>query len=161
VIPTAERAGYVRINSLGAVRIGDDVEVGANTTIDRGTIADTMIGDGTKIDNLVMVAHNVRVGRGCLLCGHTGIAGSAVIGDGSVLGGRASIADHAVLGRGVVITGNAAVSGHVPDGRIMMGYPGVKRDEFVSIFKAMRRLPRLLARLDAAQKAVPKSGASD
>ncbi len=119
------------------------------------------MGDGTKIDNLVMVGHNVQVGRGCLLCGHTGIAGSAVIGDRSVLGGRASIADHAVLGRNVVITGNAAVSGHVPDGRIMMGYPGVRRDEFVAMWKALRRLPRTLARLDTAIKPVPKSGASD
>ncbi len=161
VIAPAERAGYVRINSLGSVRIGDDVEVGANATIDRGTIADTVIGDGTKIDNLVMVAHNVQIGRGCLLCGHTGIAGSAVIGDGCVLGGRASIGDHAVLGRNVVITGNAAVSGHVPEGRIMMGYPGVRRDEFIGMFKALRRLPRLLARLEAAQKPVPKSGPSD
>lgn len=147
VVTAAERTGYVRINSLGAVRIGDDVEVGANATIDRGTVADTTIGDGTKIDNLVMVAHNVQVGRACLLCGHTGIAGSAIIGDGCVLGGRASIADHAVLGRNVVITGNAAVSGHVPAGRIMMGYPGVKHDEFVAMWKALRRLPRLLARL--------------
>lgn len=148
VVTAAERAGYVRINSLGAVRIGNDVEVGANATIDRGTIADTVIGDGTKVDNLVMVAHNVQVGRGCLLCGHTGIAGSATIGDGCVLGGRASIADHAVLGRNVVITGNAAVSGHVPAGRIMMGYPGVKRDEFVAMWKALRRLPRVLAKLE-------------
>jgi len=161
VISARERAAYVRVNSLGGVRIGDDVEVGANACIDRGTIADTTVGDGTKIDNLVMVGHNVRVGRGCLLCGHTGIAGSATIGDGCVLGGRASIADHAVLGKGVVITGNAAVSGHVPDGRIMMGYPGVRRDEFVAMWKALRRLPRTLARLEAAQKPVPKADASD
>jgi UDP-3-O-[3-hydroxymyristoyl] glucosamine N-acyltransferase len=161
VIAPAERAGYVRINSLGAVTIGDDVEIGANATIDRGTIADTVVGDGTKIDNLVMVGHNVRIGRSCLLCGHTGIAGSAVIGDGCVLGGRASIGDHAVLGRNVVITGNAAVSGHVPDGRIMMGYPGVRRDEFMAMFKALRRLPRVLSRLEGAQKAVPNPGASD
>ncbi len=160
VITPRERQAYVRVNSLGSVRIGDDVEVGANACIDKGTIADTSIGDGTKIDNLVMVAHNVQVGRGCLLCGHTGIAGSAVIGDRSVLAGRASIADHTVIGKNVVITGNAAVSGHIPDGRIMMGYPGVKRDEFMAMFKAMRRLPRVLARLDPAQKPVPKDDAS-
>jgi UDP-3-O-[3-hydroxymyristoyl] glucosamine N-acyltransferase len=160
-VSAAERQGYVRINSLGAVSIGHDVEVGANATIDRGTIADTVIGDGTKVDNLVMVGHNVRVGRGCLLCGHTGIAGSAVIGDFCVLGGRASIADHARLGRAVVVTGNAAVSGHVPDGRIMMGYPGVRRDEFMAMFRALRRLPRFMARQEAAQKPVPKAGATD
>lgn len=160
VISTRERQAYVRINSLGAVRIGDDVEVGSNACVDRGTIADTAIGDGTKIDNLVMVAHNVQVGSGCLLCGHTGIAGSAVIGDRSVLAGRASVADHTVIGRNVVITGNAAVSGHVPDGRIMMGYPGVRRDEFIAMFKALRRLPRTLARFDALQKPVPKGDPS-
>ncbi len=161
VISAEERSAYVRINSLGAVRIGDDVEVGANACIDRGTISDTTIGDGTKIDNLVMVGHNVQVGRGCLLCGHTGIAGSASIGDGSVLGGRASVADHSVIGRSVVVTGNAAVSGHIPDGRIMMGYPAVRRDEFIAMFKALRRLPRTLARLDGAQKRVSNSGATD
>ncbi len=161
IITPGERAAYVRVNSLGAVTIGDDVEIGANACVDRGTIADTVIGDGTKIDNLVMVGHNVRVGKGCLLCGHTGIAGSAVIGDRSVLGGRASVADHAVLGSNVVITGNAAVSGHVPDGRIMMGYPGVRRDEFIGMFKALRRLPRLLARLEGAQKSVSNPGGSD
>ncbi len=161
VISARERAAYVRINSLGAVVLGDDVEVGANACIDRGTIADTTVGEGTKIDNLVMIGHNVRVGRGCLLCGHTGIAGSAIIGDRSVLGGRASIADHAVLGSNVVITGNAAVSGHVPDGRIMMGYPGVRRDEFIAMFKALRRLPRVLARLDAARKQVPKTDGTE
>ena len=88
-ITAREQQDYVRINSLGAVVIGDDVEVGANSCIDRGTIADTAIGDGTKIDNLVQLGHNVRVGRTCLICGQAAVAGSTVIGDRVVLGGEA------------------------------------------------------------------------
>lgn len=91
VISAKAQETYVRINSLGAVRIGDDVEVGANSCIDRGTVADTVVGDGTKIDNLVQIGHNVRVGRTCLICGHVAIGGSTVIEDRVVLGaGRRS-----------------------------------------------------------------------
>ena len=93
-ITAQEQQDYVRINSLGAVVIGDDVEVGANSCIDRGTVADTVIGDGTKIDNLVQLGHNVRVGRTCLICGQAAVAGSVEIGDRVVLGGAAKVADH-------------------------------------------------------------------
>ena len=99
--PPREQQAYVRINSLGAVVIGDDVEVGANSCIDRGTIADTAIGDGTKIDNLVQIGHNVKIGRTCLLCGQAGVGGSTVIGDRVVLGGRAAVADHLTIGANV------------------------------------------------------------
>ena len=78
---------WTRIHSLGSVVIGNDVEIGANAAIDRGTVADTIIGDGTKIDNLVHIGHNCRIGRDCLLCGQVGFAGSAVLGDRVVLGG--------------------------------------------------------------------------
>lgn len=152
---------YVRIHSLGAVAIGDDVEVGANTCVDRGTIADTTIGDGTKLDNLVQVGHNVRIGRTCLLCGHVAIGGSTVIGDRVVLAGRAAVADHVRIGSNVVITGNTAVASHVPDNRVMMGYPAVRMDQNVEMYKALRRLPRVLARLDALQKPVSKADGSD
>ncbi|HRO12380.1 UDP-3-O-(3-hydroxymyristoyl)glucosamine N-acyltransferase [Amaricoccus sp.] len=165
VITAEEQDAYVRINSLGAVAIGDDVEVGANSCIDRGTVADTTIGDGTKIDNQVQIGHNVKVGRTCLICGQTGVAGSTVIGDRVVLGGRAAIADHLRIGSNVVITGNTGVSSHVPDNRIMAGYPAVRLDQHVEMYKALRRLPRLLARLEeaaaAGQKAVSNPPASD
>ncbi len=142
---------YVRINSLGSVVIGDDVEIGANSCIDRGTIANTVIGDGTKIDNLVQVGHNVQVGVTCLLCGQSGIAGSSVIGDRVVIGGKASIADHLRIGSNVIITGNSGVASHVPDNRIMMGYPAVRMDQNVAMYKALRRLPRLLDKLISGQ----------
>ena len=148
-ISAREQQEYVRINSLGAVVVGDDVEVGANSCIDRGTVADTTIGDGTKIDNLVQIGHNVKVGRTCLICGHAGIGGSTVIGDRVVLGGRAAIADHLTIGADSVITGNSGVASNVPPGRIMMGYPAVRMDQNVEMYKALRRLPRLMARLEA------------
>lgn len=146
-----DQNSYVRINSLGSVVIGTDVEIGANSCIDRGTIANTTIGDGTKIDNLVQIGHNVRVGSTCLLCGQSGIAGSAQIGDRVVIGGKASIADHLRIGSNVIITGNSGVASHVPDNRIMMGYPAVRMDQNVAMYKALRRLPRLLDKLISGQ----------
>jgi UDP-3-O-[3-hydroxymyristoyl] glucosamine N-acyltransferase len=160
-VSTSEQEAYVRINSLGAVVLGHDVEVGANSCIDRGTISDTTVGDGTKIDNLVQLGHNVRVGHTCLLCGQAAVGGSTVIGDRVVLGGKAAVADHLRIGSNVVITGNSGVASHVPDNRVMMGYPAVRMDQNVEMYKALRRLPRLVARLDAAQKPVPKTDASD
>ncbi len=160
-ITADEQDEYVRINSLGAVVIGDDVELGANSCIDRGTIADTTIGDGTKIDNHVQIGHNVRIGRTCLLCGQSGVAGSTVIGDRVVLGGKAGIADHLRIGSNVVITGNSGVNSHVSDNKIMMGYPAVRIDQSVEMYKALRRLPRLLARLEPAQKSVSNTDATD
>ena len=160
-ITAEDQDAYVRINSLGSVVLGDDVEVGANACIDRGTIADTTIGDGTKIDNQVQIGHNVRIGRTCLVCGQAGIAGSTVIGDRVVLGGRAAVADHIRIGSNVVITGNSGVSSHVADNRIMAGYPAVRMDQYVEMYKAARRLPRLLARLEGGQKSVSKRDTSE
>ncbi|HET9068073.1 MAG TPA: UDP-3-O-(3-hydroxymyristoyl)glucosamine N-acyltransferase [Amaricoccus sp.] len=169
-VTAEEQDAYVRINSLGSVVLGDDVEVGANSCIDRGTVADTTVGDGTKIDNQVQIGHNVRIGKTCLICGQAGIAGSTVIGDRVVLAGRAAIADHLRIGSNVVITGNTGVAGHVGDNRIMAGYPAVRMDQHVEMYKALRRLPRLLARLEAqaatgtgeaGQKAVSNPRASD
>lgn len=152
--------GYVRINSMGSVSIGDDVEVGANACIDRGTVADTVVGDGCKLDDQVMVGHNVRLGKHCLLCGHSGVAGSTVVGDRVVLGGKAGIADHLTVGSDVVITGASGVSSNVPPGRIMMGNPAMRMDLMVESYKALRRLPRLFAKVEALQKRVSKDDAA-
>ncbi|CAN5745513.1 UDP-3-O-(3-hydroxymyristoyl)glucosamine N-acyltransferase [soil metagenome] len=160
VIEAIDQAGYARINSLGAVRIGEDVELGANACIDRGTVADTVIGDGTKIDNLVQIGHNVRIGRTCLVCGMAAIGGSTVIGDRVVIGGAASIADNLRIGSNTVITGRAGVASHVAANRIMMGYPAVRMAESVAMYKALRRLPRLLAQGGGPRPAADP-GASD
>lgn len=161
VVTAEEQDEYVRINSIGSVRIGDDVEVGANSCIDRGTVADTTIGDGTKIDNLVQLGHNVKVGRTCLICGHVAVGGSTVIGDRVVLGGKAAVADHLTIGQNSVITGNSGVASNVPPNRIMMGYPAVRMDQNVEIYKALRRLPRFMARLDAVQKGISNPSPTD
>lgn len=160
-ISAKAQESYVRINSLGSVVIGDDVEVGANSCVDRGTIADTLVGDGTKIDNLVQIGHNVKVGRSCLVCGHVAVGGSTVIGDRVVLGGKAAVADHLSIGANSVITGNSGVASNVPPNRIMMGYPAVPMEANVEMYKALRRLPRVLSRLAAGQKQVSKTPETD
>lgn len=152
---------YARINSLGTVVIGDRVEVGANTTIDRGTISDTVIGTGTKIDNLVQVGHNVKVGKHCLLCGMAGIAGSAVLHDRVILGGNAGVMDHVIVGANSIATGKAAILSNVPPNRVMMGNPAVPMKSSVESYKAVRRLPRLMRKVEELQKQVSKLNMSE
>lgn len=149
--------GFVRINSLGSVVLGDRVEVGANCTIDRGTIANTEVGDGTKLDNQVQVGHNVKVGQNCLLCGQVGIAGSTVVGDRVVLGGQVGVADHLTIGSDVVVAGKSGISSNVPSGRVMMGNPAMRMDLNVEAYKALRRLPRLVAKVAELEKIVSKN----
>lgn len=133
-----------RIHSLGGVTIGDHVEVGANSTIDAGTIRATRVGNGTKIDNLVQVGHNVVIGEHCLLCAQSGVAGSTVIGDRTVVGGMAGVADNLTVGSDVVLGGGTVVLSNVPAGRVMMGYPATKMQTHLESYKALRRLPRIL-----------------
>lgn len=115
--------GLVRMPQLGAVRIGDRVEIGANTTIDRGGLDDTEIGDEVKIDNLVQIAHNVKLGRACIVAAQVGIAGSAVVGDGAQFGGQAGVADHLTIGAGARIAAKAGLMRDVPAGETWGGYP--------------------------------------
>ncbi|MGG7568004.1 UDP-3-O-(3-hydroxymyristoyl)glucosamine N-acyltransferase [Rhodovulum sp. DZ06] len=148
VIAAATRNSvWMRIHSLAAVIIGDDVEVGACSTIDRGTLQATSIGSGTKIDNQVQVGHNVKIGRSCLLCAHVGIAGSAEIGDRVVLGGKVGVADHLVVGHDSLVAAASGVATKVPPRSIMMGSPAMKRDDYMKTMMALRRLPGLLAKL--------------
>lgn len=146
-----------RIHSLGAVTIGDDVEIGANVCIDRGTIRDTVIGSGTKLDNLVHIGHNVQIGRDCLLCGQVGIAGSARIGDRVVMGGQCGVNDNIFVGDDVICGGATKIFTNAPAGRVLLGYPAVKMETHVEIQKALRRLPRLAARVAALEKGEPKA----
>lgn len=115
--------GVVDLPQLGRVIIQDGVTVGANSCIDRGAFSDTTIGENTKIDNLVHVAHNVRIGRNCVLAAYTGISGSTVVGDGVAFGGKAGVADHLTIGSGASIGASAAVFKAVPDGETWTGFP--------------------------------------
>lgn len=153
-----EAQSWTRIHSLGSLWIGDDVEIGSNVAIDRGTISDTVIGDGTKIDNLVHIGHNCRIGRDCLLCGQVGFAGSATLGDRVVLGGQCGVSDNIEIGHDVVAAGATKIYSNVPPGRMLMGSPAVKMDTHVEMYKALRRLPRLMKTVADLQKAVFKTG---
>ena len=147
---------WTRIHSLGGVEIGDDVEVGANACIDRGTIRATMIGNGTKLDNMVHVGHNVVVGRDCLLCGQVGIAGSARIGDRVVLGGQCGVSDNIFVGDDVIAGGATKIFTNAPAGRVILGSPAVKMETHVEAQKNIRRLPRLYAQVARLQETVTK-----
>ncbi|EBA17917.1 UDP-3-O-3-hydroxymyristoyl glucosamine N-acyltransferase [Roseobacter sp. SK209-2-6] len=152
----AKAQSWMRIHSLGAVTIGDDVEIGANCTLDNGTIRDTVIGRGSKLDNQVHIGHNTRIGEDCLLCGQTGLSGSVDVGNNVVLGGQCGVADNLFIGDGVIAAGSSKILSNVPAGRVVMGYPAVKMETHTEIYKAQRRLPRLMRDLDALKKAVFK-----
>ena len=158
---TAKAQAWTRIHSLGAVIIGDDVELGANTTIDAGTIRPTEIGNGVKIDNLCQIGHNVRIGNDCLFSAQTGVAGSTVVGDNVILGGHVGVSDNITIGDNVVVGGGSKILSKVPAGRVMLGYPATKMDQNLEIYKLQRRLPRLFDQVAALQKAVFKSGEND
>jgi len=141
------RQSWTRIHSLGSVTIGNKVEIGANACIDRGTIRDTSIEDGTKLDNLVHIGHNVSVGQDCLLCGQVGIAGSTRIGDRVVLGGQCGVSDNIFVGDDVVAGGASKIMSNAPAGRVLLGYPAVKMDTHIEMQKSLRRLPRFMKSL--------------
>jgi UDP-3-O-[3-hydroxymyristoyl] glucosamine N-acyltransferase len=115
--------GHFKIPQLGRVIIQDDVEFGANAAIDRGALGDTVVGEGTKIDNLVHIGHNTRIGRRCLIVAQVGIAGSSEIGDYAVLGGQVGVADHVKVGPGVYIAAKAGVTNSLEGGKIYGGFP--------------------------------------
>lgn len=132
--------GLEKVPQLGRVIIQDRVEIGANTTIDRGALDDTVIGEGTKIDNLVQIAHNVRIGRHCVIAAHTGISGSVTVGDGCMFGGRVGIADHLTIGNGVQVGASSGVMHDIPDGERWLGTPALPAKTALRQFTALRKL---------------------
>lgn len=124
-----------KIPSIGSVEIGNDVEIGANTTIDRGTIENTTIGDQTKIDNLVMIGHNCRVGKACMIVSQVGIAGSCNIGDRVVIAGQAGLKDHVDIGDDSIVLAQAGVTKSYPNKSVIMGSPAVPRKDFIKRMK--------------------------
>lgn len=125
------RMGPVDVPQLGRVVLQDGVTVGANTCIDRGAYGDTVVGENTKIDNLVQIAHNCVIGRNCLIAAHTGISGSCVVGDGVIFGGKAGVADHLVIGDGARVAGGAGLLQDIPAGETWSGYPAKPIRQFL------------------------------
>jgi UDP-3-O-[3-hydroxymyristoyl] glucosamine N-acyltransferase len=147
---------HVKIPHSGRLEIANDVEIGSNCTIDRGTFEATRIGEGTKIDNLVMIGHNNQIGRHNLLCGLVGIAGSCKTGDYVIMAGQAGIKDNTQIGSGVIVGAQAGVHRNIPDGQNVLGSPAIPVREQRRVFQMIERLPEmhrrlreLTARLDA------------
>jgi UDP-3-O-[3-hydroxymyristoyl] glucosamine N-acyltransferase len=132
--------GLVSLPQLGRVVIGDDVEIGANATIDRGAVRDTVIGAGSRLDNLVHIGHNVQLGRCCVMVAQVGVAGSAVLEDFVQVGGQAAIAGHTRIGQGAQIAGQAGVISDVPAAAVMMGTPAQPKTQFFRQIALLRRL---------------------
>mgnify|MGYP003700904387 CR=1 FL=1 len=153
---TAKNTELVRINSIGTVMVGDEVEIGAGTCIDRGTLGPTRIGSGTKIDNLVQIGHNVTVGENCMIAGQAGIAGSSKIGDRVVIGGHSGVADHLRVGDDAIITGMAAVISDVDGAKVYGGYPARPWKQTVALEMDQMRIGRALKELQALSRKVKR-----
>jgi UDP-3-O-[3-hydroxymyristoyl] glucosamine N-acyltransferase len=132
--------GLVKIPQIGNVILGNNVEIGANTCVDRGKFSSTVLGDGCKIDNLIQIGHNSKLGRFCIMAGQSGLAGSVTLGNGVLIGGSASITDHVTIGDGAIIGGGSGVTKDIPGGKTMLGYPAIEARDALKQWAILKRL---------------------
>ncbi len=149
-----DQGRHCKVPQIGNVIIHDDVEIGANVTIDRGALGSTVIGKGTKIDNLVQIAHNVAIGEHCILVSQVGIAGSTRLGSYVTLAGQVGLAGHLKIGNKVTVAAQAGVMNHIPDGEKWLGSPAQPDRQMKRIFVGWQRLPELLQRVSELEKQV-------
>lgn len=147
---------YKKIPQMGIVELGDDVEIGANTTVDRATMGVTRVGNGTKLDNLIQVAHNVEIGCNTVVAAQAGIAGSAKIGDFCMLGGQVGVAGHIHVGNNVQVGAQSGIPNNVADNSRIMGYPAVNAGDFMRQAAYLRRLGRLFDDVNTIKKEISK-----
>ena len=140
--PREDGQGLAKIPQIGNVVIGNGVEIGANSCVDRGKFSSTIVGDGCKIDNLVQIAHNCIMGRSCIMAGHSGLAGSVTLGDGVIIGGSASIKDHVTIHSGATVGAGSGVMNDVPAGQTVLGYPAVEARDMLKQWVALRKLAK-------------------
>jgi UDP-3-O-[3-hydroxymyristoyl] glucosamine N-acyltransferase len=157
-VPGKEGEPHRKIPHVGRCLIGDDVEIGANTCIDRGSVDDTVIGSGTKIDNVVHIAHNVRIGARCLIMAEAGIAGSVQVEDEVIIAGQAGIGDHITIGRGARLLVQSGIIADVPAGATVSGYPARPHREYL---RAQAALYRLMTIVDELENLVQAKHGSD
>jgi UDP-3-O-[3-hydroxymyristoyl] glucosamine N-acyltransferase len=138
--PSPDGKGLIKIPHIGNVVIGNGVEIGANSCVDRGKFSSTVIGDGSKIDNLVQIGHNSKMGRCCIMAGSSGLAGSVTLGDGVIVGGGACISDHVTLGNGVLVGGQSGVINDFGDGKKVLGYPAIEARDALKQWAILRRM---------------------
>lgn len=153
--PAPDGSGLLKVPQIGTVEIQDRVEIGAGACVDRGKFGATLIGEGTKIDNLCQIAHNCRIGRSCVIAGLCGLAGSVTLGDGVVMGGQAGAADHLTIGEGAIIAARSGLTRNVPPGATWYGYPADDMRKTLRRIAALHKLPehiRLVSRLLQAEK---------
>jgi UDP-3-O-[3-hydroxymyristoyl] glucosamine N-acyltransferase len=132
--------GLVKIPQIGNVIIGNGVEIGANSCVDRGKFSSTVLGDGCKIDNLVQIGHNSQLGKFCIMAGNSGLAGSVTLGNGVIIGGSASIKDHTTIGDGAIVGAGSGVTGDIPAGKTMLGYPAVEARDALKQWAILKRM---------------------
>ena len=137
--PCPER-GLVKIPQIGNVILGNGVEIGANTCVDRGKFSSTILGDGCKIDNLIQIGHNSKLGKFCIMAGQSGLAGSVTLGNGVLIGGSASITDHVTIGDGATIGGGSGVTKDVPAKATLLGYPAIDARDTLRQWAILKRL---------------------
>lgn len=147
-----EKGSHYKIPQVGGVIIEDDVEIGANACIDRGTVGNTVIGSGTKIDNLVQVAHNVKIGRNCIIVAQVGISGSVEIGNGAIIAGQVGIKDHVKIGAGAIVAAQAGVSGDLSGGQIYSGSPAIPHGISLRAQSIYSKLPEYIKRIREIEK---------
>jgi UDP-3-O-[3-hydroxymyristoyl] glucosamine N-acyltransferase len=140
--PSPDGRGLIKIPHIGNVIIGNGVEIGANSCVDRGKFSATIVGDGCKIDNLVQIGHNSKMGRSCIMAGASGLAGSVTLGDGVVVGGGVCISDHVTLGNGVQVGGMSGVINNFGDGKKVLGYPAVEARDALKQWVALKKLAK-------------------
>ena len=155
-----DQGRHLKMTQVGFVAIGDDVEIGANTAIDRGAFGATEIGEGTKIDNLVHVAHNVIIGRHCLIMGQVGFAGSTRLGDYCVIASQSGIAGHLTLGRKVTVGGKSGVTRDIPDGETVLGLPAAPDRQAKRQWIAVAKLPDLLHKVRELERRIEELSAA-
>ena len=152
-------AKHQKMPQVGTVIIEDDVEIGANVCIDRATMGATRVGEGSKIDNLVQIAHNVQIGKNCIICGHAGISGSVIIEDNAMLAGQVGVRDHAKIGKGAIVGAQSGIMTDVAPGEFVVGAPAMPQSDFMRTQAVSRKLPDMAKQLRKLEKMVEELSA--